>query len=423
MILFILLFLAAAARGMFLLTKFPLEDPAWSPHWNLATGLLKYGTLGYHGERVTNIEPGYSLFLAATRWIFQENLTLVFTSQIAVSVLSVFFLYALTLRMTGNVFTARLSAFFFAVYPYLIGQSVSIIEVTLVASQLIVCAYFWASANQTQTLNNAVLCGLVFGLTFLTRSMVLPCFVLCFLAFLFQKKIKVFLAASLVFLAVVSPWIVRSYSVDGTIIPPRGGWNFLQGNCPYSDKIIPDYNPDLLDAYVSQVLEKERPDLAEGPERETLGKDVDRFFSAKAFEFIKENPWRFLRLKILNVFYLYHPRIVPFYSMDRQTKIHFTGPETFEVEGVPQRGTAKESAHFIFYGFLLLTAAAGIWTRRKEWRKDLFFYFLALNFTLVYSLYWPATRLRAPMDFILMFFSACALAGSEKIKRLFRERL
>lgn len=423
MILMGLFLLAAAVRGVFLLTKLPLEDPRWSPHWNLATGLLKYGTFGYQGERVTNIEPGYPVFLALSRWIFQENLALVFLSQIAVSALGVLFLYALTLRITENVRTARLSALFFTLYPYLIGQSVSIIEVTLVASILILCAYFWAAANRTQSLKSAVFCGLVFGLTFLTRSMVLPCFAFCLLAFVFQKKFKVFFASSLIFLAVVLPWALRSYSVDGTIVPPRSGWNFLQGNCAYSDKVIPAYNPDLLDAYVSQLLEKERPDLSEGPDRETLGRDVDRFFTAKAFEFIKENPWRFLKLKILNVFYLYHPRIVPFHSMDRQTKIHFTGPETFEIEGIPERGAAREFAHFIFYGFLLLSGIAGIWMRRRQWRKDLFFYFLALNFTLVYALYWPATRLRAPMDFIFMFFSAYALTNSGRIKKLFRGRL
>lgn len=422
MILILLLLLGAAARGIFLLSKFPLEDPTWSPHWNLATGILKYGTFGYSGEKVTNLEPGYSFFLAVSRWIFQENLTLVFVSQIAVSLLGIVFLYALTLKITQNVNAARLSAAFFAFYPYLIGQTVSIIEVTLVTSLLLLCAHFWAAANQNKTLKSAVFCGFFFGLTFLTRSMILPCLGLCLLAFLLQKKIKVFLAASLVFLAVVLPWAARSYSVDGTLIPPRGGWNFLQGNCPYSDKIIPAYNPDLLDAYVSRLLEKERPDLANGPEGQTLGRDVDQFFAAKAFEFIKENPWRFLRLKILNVFYLYHPRIVPFYSMDRQTKILFTGPETFEVDGIPERGSLKEAAHFVFYGFLLAAGVWGIWTRRKEWRQDLFFYFLALNFTVVYALYWPATRLRAPMDFIFMFFGASAVANSAKVKSLLQER-
>ena len=49
--------LALIPRAVYLFASH-LPDPAWSPHWNLSTGLLRYATFGYHGERVTNIEPG-----------------------------------------------------------------------------------------------------------------------------------------------------------------------------------------------------------------------------------------------------------------------------------------------------------------------------------------------------------------------------
>ena len=37
-------------------------------------------------------------------------------------------------------------------------------------------------------------------------------------------------------------------------------------------------------------------------------------------------------------------------------------------------------------------------------------YLMLLGFVIVSSVFFPATRLRAPVEFVLMFFSACALA-------------
>ena len=114
-------------------------------------------------------------------------------------------------------------------------------------------------------------------------------------------------------------------------------------------------------------------------------------------------------MKITNVFYLFCPRIVPLYGIDARSRIIFTGPETFNIQNVASRGFLKEGAHFVFYTFVFLTGLAGMYLRRTFWKKDFLFYLVILNFTAVYSFYWPATRLRAPMDFIFMVFSAVFL--------------
>lgn len=395
-----------------------VSDPRWSAHWNLSSGLLRHGTLGYQGERVTNIEPGYPFFLALARAIAGENLYLVLLLQVAVAALGAVFLYLLTQELTGNRKAAWLAAGFYSFYPYLIGQSIAIIEVPLFTPFLIGCACFYIRACRQPGFWNNLLCGLVFGLTILIRSMIFPALALSLAALLWQKKLRIFFTVSAVSIAVISPWLFRSHSVDGTWVPPRSGWNLLQGNCPYSDKIIPAYNPDLLDAYVSLLLDRERPDLANAPERDTLAREVDAFFKDKAVAFMKEHPWRTVQLKLRNVLYFFYPRIVPFQSMNENSRIYFLDGENFKLEGIPVRDWKKELAHSVSYTFLLAAAAIGWCRRRKFWREDLFFYFVIFNFTVVYSLYWPATRLRVPMDFIFMFYAACALTAFSWPRRL-----
>ena len=69
-----------------------------------------------------------------------------------------------------------------------------------------------------------------------------------------------------------------------------------------------------------------------------------------------------------------------------------------------------EAIHTAVYGFILLTALWGLYLRRRQlFKRDVILQFITLGFVLVYSLYFPSTRLRAPMDFVLMFYSAFAL--------------
>ena len=118
--------------------------------------------------------------------------------------------------------------------------------------------------------------------------------------------------------------------------------------------MIPAYSLDLLGGYVFQVAQDENPDLLEMDE-----KQIDSFLNRKAIEFMKENPLRTLKLKLLNVVYLFHPRIVPFYPLAPNTKLIFTEAEGIRVENLPSRGGLAEWAHPLSYSFIFLTALCG----------------------------------------------------------------
>lgn len=404
---FALFFLAWVPRAAFFFIR-GYEDPTWSHYWNLSSGLLKYGTFGYSGEQVTNIEPGYPVFLAFARMVTGGNISAVFLLQTAVAALGAPLMHVLSRQAGLGPRVSFISGIIFAFYPYLIGQSAEVIEVPLFTLLLMASAVCWLRARQSPGWIPAVVCGLIMGLTVLTRSMVLPAFFTGILFFAFQSRWRTFFLAGVLAFAVAAPWFARNHSIDGSFVPPRSGWNLLQAHSPYSKKIIPEYNPDILDAYVSKLMKEERPDLYDAEERPTLGREVDDFFTKKAWAYMRAHPWETVSSRILNVFYLYYPRIVPFRSMDRNTRIEFTGPEDFRIEGIPRRPAGFELAYTLTYTPVFLLACAGVYIRRRSWKGDLIFYLILLNFTAVYAFYWPATRLRSPMDFVLILFAAAA---------------
>jgi hypothetical protein len=55
-------------------------------------------------------------------------------------------------------------------------------------------------------------------------------------------------------------------------------------------------------------------------------------------------------------------------------------------------------------------AAAEFYMRRRDWRRDALLWSIAATFVLVHAVYFPATRYRAPMEFVLLFYAAVAFA-------------
>lgn len=164
-----------------------------------------------------------------------------------------------------------------------------------------------------------------------------------------------------------------------------------------------------------KLVHEERPDLID-PSRSyeqfygVRSRVVNGLLMKKALEFIKENPWRILRLKALNILYLFHPRLLPFYPMGKVEDLVITQGDEITVKNLPSRSHVAEWVHAVYSGVVLLTAILGVVLRRHNLSRDFMLWIIVFNFVVVYSIYWPATSYRAPMDFILMFYSACAIS-------------
>jgi len=74
------------------------------------------------------------------------------------------------------------------------------------------------------------------------------------------------------------------------------------------------------------------------------------------------------------------------------------------------RPTSEIVAHAVATLVLLLGCAAGVYRRRRALYRDAILWAIAVTFVAVNAIYVPATRYTAPMQFVLIFYSAVALA-------------
>lgn len=362
-------------------------------YWRLSEGLLKNGTLSVNGRVTTTVEPVYPLFLAVIRKLTQDRLTLVMAVQWAVCSIGAVYLYKLTLLLSRDRRAAILAAAYYSFYPYLIHQSVRVIEIPILMTLLVIATYRYCRVENPRS---SLSCGFTLGLTILARAALLPLWIGAVVFLLLKKRVLHACLAAWAAALVITPFWFWSYTRSGALLPTRAGWDLFKGNCEYSDKVIPFYATDLLNSYVSGVLVRERPDLLSAGRAGE--KAIDEFYRDKAIQFMKTHPARTFKLKLRNIAYFLSPRIIPYYPLNASP-----------------RPPAVEWLHAAFSGFILITAAAGMYFRRKEWEKDFLLYWTLALYLITYSVFCPSTRHRVSMDFIFMFYSACAvrrLAGN-----------
>ncbi|MBI4243118.1 MAG: hypothetical protein HY606_03420 [Planctomycetes bacterium] len=380
-----------------------------SIYWNAAGGLLYDYTFIRAELRDTTQDFLYVIFLYLARWFTFDTYFAAMIIQIIFECIGCVYLYKLTSQLAKSSFCSWTAVLLYSLHPYLVRQSVAIIEVPLLSALLIITCYYFVSEKFIRY-------SVLTGLTILCRPTLLPVFGFAIFILLFRRRLVDAFLTFFVPLLICLPFYLRNYHVGGVLLPARSGWNLIKGNCEYSDKVIPAYSVDLLDDYLSKMWHSENP----GGE-DIKWVDQDRFYTKKAVQFIKENPLRTLKLRLLNILYLYYPGIVPFNPVDNKTKLVISDGG-IRVENVPQRGRLADLAYSVYFTPLFLLFLAGMYIRRASWKKEYFLYLIIICFTAVYSVYWPGTRLRAPMDFILIFFAACALEKFYTIQKRMAQR-
>jgi hypothetical protein len=58
---------------------------------------------------------------------------------------------------------------------------------------------------------------------------------------------------------------------------------------------------------------------------------------------------------------------------------------------------------------VLALAAMGLWLRRGELPGDVVLWAIVATFVVVHAIYFPTTRYRVPIEFVLLFYAAVAL--------------
>ena len=385
--------IAVGACILLRLAFLPLAWPALSvppdnSWWRWSESVLRHGTLGFEGAPSAYQEPLYPLFLAGVRFLTFDHVLGVALVQIVACALGTVLLYRLALRLSGDPAAAAIAALLFAGYPYLIRQSVSLIPLTVFTTALLGATL---ATTAIASRRGAFGCGLLWGIATGLRVTALPAAALC-VAFLLLRRREHALLVALGALVVLVPMGLRNQSVDGVWLPTRGPYNLIKANSEYADVVIPRYSVDALEPVVIAMLHEIRPGL-----RVLDVADVDaeaaRVFTRNALAFVRENPWRTLRMKLANVAYLFHWRIVPY---ERAIESRF-GEGRFEVVQARPRARINRLGYTVPYLLVLAACLPGLWLRRRSLLgTDWPLLAVVAAFVATYAVYWPATKQRAP---------------------------
>ncbi len=385
-------------------------------YWHIATSILHGAGFSLDGKATTYVEPFYPILLAFLRFISADNYWFVLFIQIAVYSLGNVLFYKLVLSFTSNPRTAWIASVLYAFYPYAIRRSLKI-GVTFLLVPLLIGAIY--TIRKAANPRYALLSGVAFGFILITRSMLLPFVGIASLFLLVKKYYRQWLLFTGTVLIIMTPMMIHNYRVDQAILPTRSGINLFIANCEFTDLLRPEYHLDLLVPYAQELARKEMPDY-----EHKSPKEIDRFFADKAWDFVKKNPGRILQLKIENLIYFFCPWVVPFYSLaDGHVEINGTeGRIVPNNLNQPWRQTYWVMIHAAAYGFILITALAGMFLRRSFlFREDLPMTGLLLYFAALYSLfYWTSTRLETPVIFVLIFYSSAGINSLIEFSQKYR---
>jgi 4-amino-4-deoxy-L-arabinose transferase-like glycosyltransferase len=403
-----LVFAICAAPRLAALVIFPDARP--TNYDELATGLLATGGFGFDGTPSTYIEPLYPAFLAAVRLVTGHSLTLVLMLQIVVASIGGVLLDRLASHHAGPR-AGFLAAVFYAVNPYLVRQSVALLEITLCTTLAIATAL---ALSRTDRIRGALATGALFGLLVLTRTSfaVAAIGAAAWLAWRPSTGLgagpstRLATAMLLTALLVETPWLVRNAGIDGSPLPSRVGENLYLSTSIYGS-VVPVHDIDLL---VPLGL----ADVGPGVERLGLpaslqGRALDDAMLRRGLAFMREHPGRVLWLKLRNALYLFTPRLLPRDAKSPEAMARREGDTV--IVSAPRRPWIMDTVHTVAQSVLLVLAAIGI-ARRGVPGTDAPLLILLAAQALVCVAFFPTTRLMAPVMFVLMFYAATGLTGS-----------
>jgi hypothetical protein len=374
------------------------------PYWLLSESLLKGGSLSLGGVKTTEFEPGYPLFLAALRVIAHDHIVVIQLGQVAVSCAGAILLYRLVNVLTGRSRVATISVVLYAADLLLIKQAVAESPFALVTPMLIAFAYAFVT---TTTTAGAAAVGVVLGALALTRTMTLPLVGCTAVLLLAETRPRAALASTLVALLFAVPLALCTHAVNGAWLPTRSGLNLFVANSPNTSALIPEDDADVLERFADDVVARARTGL---PQDSTPSeRDADSILRRQAVAYMRGQPLRTLRDKGWNVFHYFWPPLVPYYvkGPDMRVTVSLTGEMT--VENHVRRPLVEVVAYSASYSVVLAFALAGFFLRRHALRRDAVLLCIMMTFVAVHTVYFPATRYRAPVSVVLIVYASVAL--------------
>lgn len=390
----LLVVLACAAPRLAALLVWPVDTGTL--YYALATSLAQDGRFAIDREATTHIEPLYPALLAGLQLIFGDRPVALLLAQIAVASAAGVGLFAFTRAQTGDGRAAWVAALLYAASPYLIRQSVSFMEVTPVIALLIAATW---RMRRIDTVSQAAAAGIVLGALCLTRMSLSP-IVVCGLILIARRDgTRRALLVSGVIAACVVPWMAFSRTTEGSALPARIGDNLYVSTSALAEPIVPRYNVDLLMPLVEEIVRDEMARRGVTTSRRIEG---DRLLLELTAGYVRAHPLRALRLKLRNLVYIFQPRLLPFY--ERRGMVTMVDGR-LQIPEQARRPVLFEAAAAGYQTILIAGGIAGMVMKRRRLGDDAFLLIVAGSVIAVNAIFFPTSRLLAPMTFVWMFYA------------------
>jgi hypothetical protein len=393
---------AAIVRLAYLIAAKP---PFRLYYWDAADSLLRHGSLSLDGARTAALEPLYPIFLAAIRFAVGDHPLRVQAVQALAASAGAAYLYLLALTLTRDRRTAAIAAGSFAVYPLLVRHAVDGTESALLTTILIAFACRFVSMRSVR---GAAAAGAWLGLAILTRTVTLPLLLLAPIVAA-RRNVREALALAAAAMVVLSPAAFRNYALSGIVMPSRVGVNLFIATNEFAGSVMPQYGPDVLVPYAESTLAARG--IADAPPTPLGEAEQDAAFRRLAVAEIEAHPLDTAWVRLRNVLYFFSPVLVPYRSVSAATTIQLGARGVATVEHGVARPWAIRVLYSISYSLMFVLAVTGVYWRRHALRADAVLWCVLITFVAVYSVFFPATRYRAPVEFVLLFYAAVGAAN------------
>ncbi len=275
-----------------------LLDPAYYHQW-----ALKILNGDFIGDPVFYGLPLYPFFLALCYKLFHSSVFAVKLIQAFLGVVTLFFIYKIGEKLVSKK-TGLLAATLAVFYgPLFFHEQIFIPEalsLPLYAGAFYVSCLF----ADRPSVKKGLLLGALFGLAALTKAGILLFLPIFFIAAFLketrstQKRFLPLAACLASFLLIVAPVSAHNmiYGKDRVFLTSHSGFNFYIGNNPKSEGVF--VAPEGSGSNVEAQIEDSRAIAEKALGKSLKASEVSRYWSDRAWEFIRQNPSKFLELSV-----------------------------------------------------------------------------------------------------------------------------
>ncbi len=379
----------------------PTMDPLYHLSWakEILSGNIFANTPFYRA-------PLYSFLLAFELWVSHINLYFVRIVQILMGSISCVLVYQLSRKMF-NPRIGFLAGILACLYLPLVYYDGELLDTSLTVFLNLALLLLLLKAQKAPSARKFLLCGAVLGLSAIARPNILlfgiavPFWL--WLTFKDKFSLQRILVLTLSFAAgiilLVLPVTLTNYFAgkDSVLIAWNGGINFYLGNnyeATGYKAVTPEMRRTWWGGYYDSIQKAEE---AEG--RSLKRSEVSSYWFKKGFEFIIQNPIRFLWLMLKKIF------------------LFFGGDEISNNQSFYFFARLSSLAKLLLWrkiisfpsGIILPLSLIGLVWSYRQWKKFSIVLIFIFSYTLSVVLFFVCSRYRQPVLPFLIIFSAFAV--------------